>query len=260
MKLLINYSDRAFRRSQELNSRTGITVGGFDEVISYGPEDIDRHFFSRNVQILSKKRGNGYWLWKPYFIRKSLRLLNEGDFLFYSDSGAYFIASVEPLIDISVTSGQDIVPFELTQIEKYWTKRDAFVLMGCDSHEYTHTQQRQASFSLWRKTVFTDRFAAEFLELAQDERLITDIDNRMGVPNYPGFIAHRHDQSIFSLLTKRHRVRAHRLPSQWGNALKGLYPDSRYGQLIQHTRLWKRSFAQRMIGVLKLTAKKNPIR
>lgn len=246
MKLLINYSDRVFRRSQKLNSRTGIRSGGFDRVVSYGPRDIDPAFYARNKKILSQERGNGYWLWKPYFIKKSLQLLKEGDFLFYSDSGAYFIGSIEPLMQICTETDQNIIPFELMQVEKHWTKRDAFILMGCDSPEYTDTRQRQGSFSLWRKSAFTERFIREFLRFAQDERVITDMDNTMGLPNYPGFTDHRHDQSIFSLLTKIHNLRAYRTPSQWGNKVKELYPDSTYDQLIQHTRVRSRPIVFRV--------------
>jgi hypothetical protein len=251
MKLLINYSDKHFRRSQKLNSRTGIAAGGFDRVISYGPKDIAPAFYAKNEKILSQLRGGGYWLWKPYFIERSLRLLNEGDFLFYSDSGAYFVGSVEPLIKISTDSGRDLIPFELVFVEKHWTKRDAFVLMGCDSPEYIETRQRQGSFSLWRKSPFTDAFIQEFLRLAQDERLITDMENTMGLPNYPGFNEHRHDQSIFSLLTKRHRLPAYRIPSQYGNGLKQRYPDSIYDQIIQHTRARNRPFLLRGALALK---------
>jgi hypothetical protein len=168
MKLLINYSNKAFRRSRKLNSATGMQRGGFDKVISYGRRDIAREFFTKNENILSQRRGNGYWLWKPYFIERSLRLLRPGDFLFYSDAGASFVASVEPLVEICLRTGQDIIPFELMQLEKHWTKRDAFILLGCDSPEYTARDSGKgrspcgesqnsprglsASFSEWRKT------------------------------------------------------------------------------------------------------------
>jgi len=39
-----------------------------DEYYNYGPNDIDNEFKKKNIEILSQKRGNGYWLWKPYFI------------------------------------------------------------------------------------------------------------------------------------------------------------------------------------------------
>lgn len=237
MKLLINYANKAFVKSQKKNSKTAINFGLFDKVISYSPKHIDVDFYKKNIKILKHERGNGYWLWKPYFIKKSLALLQEGDFLFYCDSGAYFIAPITPLIDIVLKTGQDIIPFELSHLEKCWTKRDAFILMDCDKPEYTESKQRLAGFNLWRKSKLATEFSEEFLSYSQDIRLITDQDNKMGRPNYSGFNEHRHDQSIFSLLTKKYRLEAFRNPAQWGNDKKEAYTNSTYGQIIVHTHM-----------------------
>jgi hypothetical protein len=235
-KILINYASGAFQESQRLNSETGLRVAGFDRAIPYGRNDVDAEFSSKNKRILSQRRGDGYWLWKPYFIEKALASLSEGDLLFYSDSGAHFIGSIDPIIEAGLRSNQDIVAFELSDVEKRWTKRDAFVLMNCDSQRYTDSPQRLASFALFRKSAFSLQFAREYLRLAQDARLITDSPNVMGKDNYPEFHDHRHDQSIFSLLTKIHNLPAFRDPSQWGNDRVNNYSNSAYGQLIAHTR------------------------
>lgn len=248
MKLLINYANAVFRKSQKLNSRTGLTVGLFDKVISYSPRDIDPDFYERNKKILSQEKGNGYWLWKPYFIKKALDMLSFGDFLFYCDSGSYFIRPITPLIEISSERGQELIVFELGRIERAWTKRDAFILMDSDSPEYSDSKQRLACFSLWKKSKFTMDFICEFLYFAQDERIITDLENQCGHSNYPEFEEHRHDQSIFSLLTKKYGLDAYRDPSQWGNGRKESYPNSQYEQLIEHTRERNVSFFRKVIG------------
>jgi len=236
MILLINYANDLFHSSQEYNAKTGKNVGLFDNTISYSPKDIEVDFFEKNRNILSQKKGNGYWLWKPYFIKKSLELLNYGDFLFYCDSGSYFIRPITPIVDISLDTGQDIIPFENLHLEKVWTKRDAFVLMDCDSPEFSESRQRIAGYSLWKKSRFTMNFINELLNYSQDERIITDLENQCGNPNYSEFKAHRHDQSIFSLLTKKYNLKAYRNPSQWGNNKMYLYSTSKYKQLIVSTR------------------------
>ena len=68
------------------------------------------------------------------------------------------------------------------------------------------------------------QFLNQLLEFAQDERIITDIDNQRGLPNHPEYREHRHDHSILSLLSKKYRLRAHRDPSQWGNHVADKYP------------------------------------
>ena len=252
MNVLINYANAAYRKSQRLNSKTAIEVGGFDKVISYGPRDIDSSFYQKNRHILSQWRGNGYWLWKSYFIKKSLELLTNNDFLFYCDSGSYFINSINSLIDSCQYAGQGMIPFELQHVEKYWTKRDTFILMNCDQPEYTKSKQRLASFSLWRKTASTLDFVTDWLTYGQDARIITDLQNQMGHPNYPGYRDHRHDQSIFSLLSKQYQLEAYRDPSQWGNEVVVDYPHSTYPQLINLTR--KRQFLTDFRHVPKLIA------
>jgi hypothetical protein len=246
MKVLVNYANERFARQQRRNCETGLAVAGFDRVCSFGPADIDADFAAKNRCILSQPRGNGYWLWKPYFVVRTLESLTAGDWLFYCDAGAHFVAPIEPLIEVSLRDAQDVIPFELPFYEEHWTKRDTLVRLDCDRPEFRRSRQRLASFHLWRCSPAALRLAHEWLELAQDEQLLTDRPNQCGLPNHPGFQDHRHDQSIFSLLTKKHGLRGYRNPSQNGNHSIERYPGSTYGQLIEHTRRGKTSLAGRV--------------
>ena len=236
MKLLINYADAKFARAQDYNAATGRSIGGFDEVRRYGPRDIDDDFQQRNRAILTHPAGAGYWLWKPYFIFKALRDLKEDDYLFYADSGSFFVHSIDPLIETARRLDQAVVYFENMRVEKRWTKRDAFVLMDCDEPRHTESPQRQGGFSLWRKSAAALAFAEECLTCCQDERLITDMPNQMGKPDYPEFVAHRHDQSISSLLAKKRGLRPFRMITQDGKPWKRDFPECAYPQLVKLTR------------------------
>ena len=79
--VLANYADWRYSIAQKKNTASGLAIGGFDQVFSYGPRDIDQAFFNRNKNILQQKKGNGLWLWKPYFIQKSLKKIKEGDYI-----------------------------------------------------------------------------------------------------------------------------------------------------------------------------------
>ncbi len=255
-KVLVNFANDHFLQSQELNSRSGLGIAGFDEVRSYHLCDIDADFRRRSQHILDCPRGAGYWLWKPYFIQQTLAELSPGDVLFYWDSGAEFIAPIEPLIRLCADFAQDVVHFELCGLEKHWTKRNAFLLLDCDTPEYAETKQRLASFILIRKSHFSDEFVGQHLAYCQDERMITDLENQLGYPDYEGFVEHRHDQSVLSLLSKKHRLKAFRDPSQWGNTCRQHYPESSYPQLINLTRRRDRSpwpvvWARKMTGLVR---------
>ena len=234
--VLVNFASRAFVQSQRLNALSGEAIGRCDRVESFGPRDIDRRFRRRNPDILGNGRGAGLWLWKPYFVHRVLRDLDEGDWLFYSDSGALFIDSVHPLVDFASERDLDVLAFELLFLERQYTKRDTFLLLGCDEPRFADTRQRLASFSLWRASSSALSLAQKWLAVAQDERALTDLDNCLGKPNYPGWIEHRYDQSIFSLLTKKAGMPAFRDPSQFGMAHTADYPDSTYPTALHHTR------------------------
>ena len=53
---------------------------------------------------------------------------------------------------------------------------------------------------------FTLNFIKEWLEYSQDYRLITDSPNECGLPNYPEFADHRHDQAIFNILCLKYNL------------------------------------------------------
>ena len=209
MKICISYADWRFRPAQLAHERTALRIGKFDKYIAYSPRDLARDFVRRNKHILGRRRGGGYWLWKPYVIYKTLATLKGDDLLMYADAGTFFLRSIDSGVDFlghREDKGEEkgLISFESRGIEKLWTKRDVFVLMDCDTPRYTDTRQRLGGIHLWRRTPFTMKFLEEWLHYAQDERIITDIPNRCGKPNYDGFSDNRHDQSIFSLLTKKY--------------------------------------------------------
>ena len=201
----ISYGDESFKQSLEYNGKSALEIAKADEFYGYTPEDIDPEFKAKNDYILSKGRGNGYWLWKPYFLYKTLtEKLNDGDYLIYSDAGIFYVDLAQKLVDFLNEKKAEMYLHRLPHLEKEYTKRDAFILMGVDGPFYAETGQFNAAFQVYRKSKFTEFFLGEYLYYAQDKRIITDDQNEMGTPNYEGFIDHRHDQSILSLLTKKY--------------------------------------------------------
>ena len=59
-------------------------------------------FYSENKAILDLARGAGYWLWKPFIISETLKEMEEGDCLIYSDSGIEVVADLTPLFRIAL--------------------------------------------------------------------------------------------------------------------------------------------------------------
>ena len=111
--LLINFADGCCRRGQKSNCLTGLQHG-VRQCLMLNKRTLERNpdFIARNKDILERKRGAGYWLWKPYIIYHELYLASEGDIIIYSDAAVDFIANISHLIKL--TEKQDIIVFKLT--------------------------------------------------------------------------------------------------------------------------------------------------
>lgn len=241
MIIAVNYADKKFKRAQQLNSRTARQWGA-DRVIEYGPEDIDEAFRSKNHAILDAPRGGGYYLWKPYVYRKAYDELGEGDYLVYIDAGAVYVNKIQYLIDCMEREKTAVMIFALEQgrVEKGNTKRDAFVLTGCDTPQYTDTPQSIGGYFVCKKAPEVEAYLDEVLRYAQDIRIISDNPNVMGLPNYKEFTDHRHDQSVISLMSKKHGFKRFRDPSQFGltnNYEAEVEQRSTYPQIVDSHRL-----------------------
>ncbi len=218
MIIAINYADKSFERAQQLNLQTALQQGA-DKVIAYTLEDMDEEFREKNRDILSAEKGNGFYLWKPYFLYKAYcEELHEGDYLIYTDAGSIFVNKIQYLIDCMEGERLDLMVFSLQQemLERKYTKRDAFVLMGCEEAKYTDTPQSIGGYVVMKKSPFVEEFLREDLTYAQDARIITEQENTQGKENYPEFVAHRHDQSVWSLMIKKYNLKRFRDPSQFG--------------------------------------------
>jgi len=236
-KILITFGDQKYYKSMQLLSSTALSKGRVDEVISYKKEELQNtEFWSKNQYILSRPRGAGYWIWKPYIILHTLESLEDGDIVMYSDAAVEIIDDLSPLF--SLAEDKDRVVFEIAggHNNRTWTKRDCFVLLNCDEEKYWNDLQLTATFSLWKKTDGNIAFLKEYLRYLRDPRIVTDDPNMCGKPNFLEFKDHRHDQSVLSILTRKHNFERFCDPSQWGNTEREKYPNSPYGQLINHHR------------------------
>lgn len=83
------------------------------------------------------------------------------------------------------------------------------------SRARVHARTRAQAYGgivILRKTRFAERFVAEWLKWTTAGELATDAHDPKR--QHAGFVAHRHDQSILSLLLKRHRVKTFPMPAK----------------------------------------------
>lgn len=234
--VLTNMSNERFSRSRR-NLNRSAKIHGVDEVRSFDfQEDIrSSSFYTEHESIMRHKRGLGYWLWKPYIILKVLESLAENDIVIYSDCGIEVIDNLEPLISICNHKEQVLLFGNRNYLNAHYTKRDCFVHMNCDNERYWYSMQCDAAFMIFRKTIFTIQFLQEWLEYCKMETILTDAPNVFGRMNLPGFIEHRHDQSIISLLAEKYNINLYRMPTHHHQNifLPVKVPDSRHSSAAE---------------------------
>lgn len=231
MKYEISYADESYKRAQDVHVKFAKWFGGFDKVIAYLPKDIDEEFKQSNSSIFDIGRGGGYWIWKPYIVYHTLKQINDGDYLFYFDTGCVLLKNVDVFINIMQRDHQDIMVFEVYgHEEQAWTKRDIFEYFGNTSEECRKTNQIMGGFLFIKKTELTMSIIKEWLDAACTGTMITDAENETGLRNYDTFIENRHDQSLLSVLLKTKGIEPYRDPSQFG-----LYQKYKYKARCMNT-------------------------
>jgi len=242
-KYLINYAalgtnyerndpNGGYFNAQVINSKTAKEIAGFDKVINYGKNSLSADFINRHATHFSYTRGAGYWVWKPQIIIDALNNINKNDLLMYSDSGCHFIDSMNPVFDRLENSYNNVLCFNLSQIEKDWNKRDCFINLDCDFPQYTDTKQIMSTFFLCKKNDFSYHIVNEWQRLVSDFHMVADeFISPSKNQNYSSFKEHRHDQSILSLICKKNKVSFMEDITEWGN------PEIRgTAQIVSHTR------------------------
>jgi len=174
---------------------------GIDTIISYRKRHIDEGWYKQNKAILDMPRGAGYWLWKPYFIFETLKIMSPNDILFYVDSGVYLKNSVEKIIKMLNNSDTEMVLFGNYHTNRHFSKRDAFDIMGVN-YDHRNDLQLDASTLAIKKTPNSCDFIKKWLDYCCIERVLTDSASQ--APEFEDFKDHRHDQAILTLLLNKY--------------------------------------------------------
>lgn len=229
MKHFITYGDERFSQSRERIRREAEDLGLFDSVKTYSPNDLSADF--RQNPLFAYERGGGYWCWKPWITLRALQEVGEGDIVCYCDSGCTLYASAEWQRWFHLLRQRDMLFFRIITRCGQFTKRSMFSyfepVLGRHWNRYF---QVAGTVYLVRNTAATRQFFEEELSLFTPE-MIVDVRPEEMSEQLPGFIEHRHDQSLLSALVYKH------LPEGHIHVLTNTFETVRPGQAILATRL-----------------------
>lgn len=212
--VLVSFATAAYRNSQLAIADSALIVGGISRVDMWNPERLkETDFYQQYSSLLDQQRGAGYWVWKPYIILRALNEASDQEFVVYWDcrENCQFKQNITPLLQWCEEHNDGILPGAYIPFwgkNKLWTKRDAFVYMGCDSAKFWNHCQVQASFSVWQKNEKSVSFLEKWLYYCVDSKIVSDMPNTSGLPNFPQFIDHRHDQSVLTNLVIKEGIKS----------------------------------------------------
>lgn len=197
-----NYIDagkRLIKQAQDLKI--------FNKTTLYTDDILKKYtdFWSKHKGFIeNNKRGYGYWIWKPYIIKKTFEHMQNNDILLYLDCGCEIdIREKDSLINyLEIVKKDYIIGTTIEYLEKQYNKMD--LILKLNMNKYLDTYQRQAGALLILVCDETRNLINEWYNLCCNYHLINDVISIN--KNLNCFIEHRHDQSIFSLLTKKHNL------------------------------------------------------
>ncbi|WP_300753070.1 hypothetical protein [uncultured Brachyspira sp.] len=179
----------------------------FDNILLYNEYNLPKD--EKFDKILKDKlksdiRGFGYWCWKPFIVLKTLEDMENNDILVYADIGCHLskdgINRFYEYLDMVIE--YESICSTLGFKEKQFTKSDIFNYFNVlNDINITDTFQRPATFFILEKTSSNIEFVRKWLNVFYDDFSLVD-DSPSKIKNFDGFIENRHDQSIFSVLSK----------------------------------------------------------
>ena len=226
-KIFISFADSRLVTPRNRLKRQAYKLNFFDKIFIADESNLDQDFrYLYKDKLTPDNRGYGYWSWKPQIVSQEILQAKDGDLIMYSDIGSHlnvngkkrlfqYFDMVEKSKSgiLAFSFDLNICPFSLTGYKVFdypimnWTKGDlidffcirnkpdllstqtiwagAFVIKVCDSSRDLFTQ--------WTSVIDHD------FSLIDDSQSLA--------PNLPGFVEHRHDQAIFSILCRLNDVK-----------------------------------------------------
>jgi glycosyltransferase involved in cell wall biosynthesis len=231
---LCTFATAEYAESAEVLRHSALTFGGFDGAFVYAESDLVEVKKRLPPGLVEKTRGYMLWSWKPYVILDAVRRVEDGDVVVYCDAAMIFTGSVRDRY-MDLLARDDVLLFENRgRRNRDWCKRDCFVEMDCDETPFHDATQVNAAVQMYRKTYRSENFLEEYAAHCSNERAMDDIYR---IPNYDGFVDHRHDQSVLTNLSVVHAPHVRRAPdpTQFGNGTLLEHHRQKLGRLVRTT-------------------------
>lgn len=218
-KHFITYGSYKFTSSAKQVIKEAKQLNTFSSFRRYSRKDLPQQILSS--PLFFYKRGDGYWLWKPFVILDYLKVMPEGDFLVYSDSGSILKPSEKWESYFDLLKEKDLLLFQYkndfnygwevagprytsnTRI-KIWAKKELLHHFGnYDIASIREKTKILAGLIFIKNSPESRKIISDWLEtmLFFPELVIDPLLHEE--PNQDDcFAFHRHDQSVLSIVAR----------------------------------------------------------
>tara|TARA_B100001741_G_C16524717_1_gene586515 strand:+ start:260 stop:1123 length:864 start_codon:yes stop_codon:yes gene_type:complete len=224
--ILLAFATQDLKRSVNRLQKQAEESLYYDLIKIFNPNDFDDKLkiYINNLLKKNKKRGYGFWFWKPYLIKKMMNNINDNDIIHYIDVGCHIIKNknkkFNEYLNFLIEEKNWILPFQYyfdeNQIndginyperqEYKYTKADLLKYFNfINSKEITDTPQFWAGNIFIKKNHESKEFLSEWINIMYNNSHLVD-DSISKINNHHDFIENRHDQSVFSLLCKKYKL------------------------------------------------------
>jgi hypothetical protein len=219
-KIFLSFADSRMSAALQRIQTQAQVMGCYDHIVVADESYLNIDFREKYKEKLKPTvRGYGYWCWKPQVILQLLDQIDDGDIIQYTDAGCHLnpagMTRLMEYFDLANTSKSGILAFaaiapsfhkayiKLPEMEEYrWCKSDLFNYFRVrDRLEIVNSPTIGAGIIFIKKTPESMGIIKKWLEVISDDFTLLD-DTPSLIQNMTGFVEHRHDQSIFSLLCK----------------------------------------------------------
>jgi len=228
-KYFVTFADKRLIKSLNRISKQADNLFFFDKSFVFNEDDLPSSFNKKfKSRLIPGSRGFGFWCWKPAVIKMALDQISDQDMLLYVDAGCHLnkngLSRLNEYFQILKSSKKGIIAFqgipprknisrlnydgrELLSQENYkWIKGDLFKHFNVENdRKFTHSQAIGAGVILIKKSNESIKLINEWQNIIVNDFSL--LDNTQSIsPNFEGFIEHRHDQAIFSLLCLKYDI------------------------------------------------------
>ena len=225
-KYFLTFASSDLEKSLKRIRKEAENLNFYDTIYTYNESNLNPNFkILFNKYLKYGVRGFGYWSWKPQIILQVLNEMQDGDMLQYTDVGCHLndkgVERLNQYFDITKMSEKGILAFQ-NKLPEYPLQYDGRNMLNYMDYEWVkgdlidHFDIRNnlniinsptigATVIFIRKCDEAIEILNKWLDVIKyDFKLIDDSESIK--PNLVGFIEHRHDQAIFSILCKLNNV------------------------------------------------------